>query len=580
MNSQGHVCLPLLAGLAVAVLSVLPGCGPDSDYRAAPEAGVPAFHWFEYTGQDTVFEQFVPGEDEYQNPLIAGFYPDPSIIRHGADYFMVHSTFSVYPGIPLFHSRDLVNWTQIGHVLDRPSQLDLEGLEMSYGVFAPTINYHDGTFYVLSTVVNGGGNFLVTSEDPSVPGSWSEPVWLTDVQGIDPSIFFDDDGTIYILNNGPPEGEPLYEGHRALWIQEYDPETQTTGPDQVIVDGGVDITQEPIWIEAPHLKKIDGQYLLIAAEGGTGHQHSQVAFRADSPTGPYVPYEGNPILTQRHLDRDRPFPVDNTGHADIVETQNGEWWAVFLGVRPYEGTYFNTGRETFMLPVEWTDDGWPIILKGDETVPYTHPRPDLPLQDTPEIPLTGNFTLLDTFEEDELALYWSFIRTPTEKWYELDNGMLKIQPRPVHISDGGNPSFIGRRLQHARAIASTAMTYRPSAPGDAAGMVAFQRENNYFFLGVTLEEGAEQPVIQLEKRSGDTSGGTTVILASKPLEYDTDSPVYLRIEAREDEYDFYYSLTENRWELLYEGADGKVLSTERAGGFIGSFFGMYSYSEN
>jgi xylan 1,4-beta-xylosidase len=207
------------------------------------------------------------------------FYPDPSIVRAGEDYYMVHSSFSFYPGIPLFHSRDMVNWTQVGHVFDRPSQLNLDGLEISQGIFAPTINYHHGVFYVLSTGVYAGGNFLVTSTDPLKPGSWSDPVWLPEADGIDPSIFFDDDGKVYILHNGPPPGEPLYDGHRALWMWEYDPDEQKLlGTETIIVDGGVDITKKPIWIEAPHLMKIDGRYILIAAEGGTGPNHSQVVF--------------------------------------------------------------------------------------------------------------------------------------------------------------------------------------------------------------------------------------------------------------------------------------------------------------
>jgi xylan 1,4-beta-xylosidase len=539
----------------------------------------PRFHRFIYEGNDPVFNEFVPDEHEYQNPILAGFYPDPSIVRAGEDYYMVHSSFSFYPGIPLFHSRDLVNWTQVGHVFDRPSQLNLDGLEISQGIFAPTINYHHGVFYVLSTGVYAGGNFLVTSTDPLKPGSWSDPVWLPEADGIDPSIFFDDDGKVYILHNGPPPGEPLYDGHRALWMWEYDPDAQKlVGTATIIVDGGVDITTKPIWIEAPHLMKIDGRYILIAAEGGTGPNHSQVVFHSDDPFGPYIPYEHNPILTQRHLDPNRPYPVGYTGHADFVETQNGEWWAVFLGVRPYENQYFNTGRETFLLPVRWVD-GWPHILDGDATVPYVHRRPDLPPQPPPPVPTTGNFVHTDEFDAGELDPYWTFIRTPREQWYDMNSepGSLIIKSRPHHIGGRAQPSFIGRRQQHAHATVTTEMSYMPENQGDAAGLVAFQNDDYYYFLGITLDQNGET-VIRVLQRAGSGNEGEPVILAEESVPLTLDTPVYLKIDARGRYYDFSYRLGSEGWVVLAEDADGTILSTQTAGGFVGAMLGMYAYS--
>jgi xylan 1,4-beta-xylosidase len=551
------------------------GCSASDGDIPANNAN-PRFSWFAYEGNDPVFEEFSPADDEYQNPIIAGFYPDPSIVRSGEDYFMVHSSFSFYPGIPLFHSKDLVSWTQVGHVLDRPSQFNLDGLGISHGIFAPTINYNDGVYYVLSTVVYGGGNFIVTSTDPLIPGSWSEPIWLPEADGIDPSIFFDEDGKVYVLHNGPPHGEPLYDGHRAIWMWEYDPEWQKLlGTETIIVDGGVDITQEPVWIEAPHLMKIDGKYVLIAAEGGTGPNHSQVVFRGDAPFGPYIPYENNPILTQRHLDPDRPYPVGYTGHADFVETQNGEWWAVFLGVRPYEGNYFNTGRETFLLPVRWAD-GWPIILEGDTAVPYVHRRPNLPFQPAPEVPTTGNFTYVDKFEVEELLPYWTFIRTPREKWYDLKSipGTLILYSRPHEISDRQQPSFIGRRQQHSVAAASVKMNYKPEKQGDIAGLIAFQNDDFYYFLGVTYETDTTQ-TIQLEMRNN----GESTILASETIVLGDYSPIYLTIAAKAKQYDFAYATNHDEWIKLKENADGTILSTHVAGGFVGTMFGMYAYTE-
>lgn len=507
----------------------------------------------------------------YLNPILAGFYPDPSIARAGDDYYLVTSSFSFFPGVPIFHSKDLVHWTQIGHVLDRPSQLNLDNLPISNGIFAPTLRYHAGTFYMVTTLVGAGGNFLVTATDPA--GPWSDPVWLPEVDGIDPSIFFDDDGSVYLINNGPPIGTPLYQGHRALWIQAYDPVAQqTTGPRKLIVDGGVDLSKEPIWIEAPHLLKTRGAYFLIAAEGGTGDQHSEVVFRSDSVWGPFIPYERNPILTQRHLNPDRPAPVTSTGHADFVETQTGEWWAVFLGCRPYQGDFYNTGRETFMMPVRWVD-GWPVVTAGEETVPYQHASPELPSQPAPKIPLSGNFTVRDDFDSLVPAPYWQFIRTPRETWYTLQDGQLTLKARPVDLGSRGQPSFFGRRQQHAWSTATTSMRYVPAMPGDKAGLVAFQNDDYNYFLGLTQDQG--HPVIRVEQRAGDS----TRVIASAPLALPADARVYLKIEARGDRYHFYYATAPDAWRALVEDADGTLLSTRMAGGFVGAMFGLFAYGQ-
>ncbi|MAL17870.1 MAG: glycoside hydrolase 43 family protein [Balneola sp.] len=532
----------------------------------------PSFDWFTYQGNDPIYEGLEVAADEYVNPINAGFYPDPSIVRVGKDYYMVHSSFSYYPGIPIFHSTDLVNWNQIGHVLDRPSQLAVDSLGISRGVFAPTIEYNDGTFYVLTTLVDAGGNFMVTTEDPA--GDWSDPIWLDRVGGIDPSIFFDDDGKVYVINNDAPEGTPLYEGHRAVWIREYDLETnKSISEPKVIINGGVDISTKPIWIEGPHLIQKDGEYILHAAEGGTGPQHSQVVLKGSSPLGPFTPYEGNPILTQRHISPDRDFSVEYVGHADMVETENGEWWTIFLGVRPYDGVHFNTGRETFLLPVIWKD-GWPVILEGEEAVPLKIKRPDLPYSKEPTPPTHGNFTYTDNFSQPELADYWIMMRTPREDWWELsENGYLNIEARPERISGLGNPSFLGRRQQHAYGSASTKMIYTPEHSGDIAGITAFQGENYYYLLGVTQNEAGETELF-VEK----SEGNKVEKIAAEVIPQNQESEYYLKITARGDEYDFSYALEEGNWQPLYEGADGTILSTNKAGGFVGTIFGMYAYS--
>src|SRR5688572_1200365 len=240
----------------------------------------------------------------FTNPILAGFYPDPSICRVGEDYYLTTSTFVYYPGLPVFHSKDLVNWKLIGHVLNKPELLDVEGSGVSRGLFAPSIRFRDGLFYVTCTLIDKGGNFISTATNPA--GPWSDPVWIP-VDGIDPSPFFDDDGKLYLIYNSvAPDNAPLYQGHRTIRIIELDQDSlKVVGKEQIIVNGGVDLSKKPIWIEAPHIFKKDGFYYLICAEGGTGYQHSEVVFRSDSVKGPYIPYNKNPILTQRHLDSTR-----------------------------------------------------------------------------------------------------------------------------------------------------------------------------------------------------------------------------------------------------------------------------------
>lgn len=544
---------------------------PGDDPDPPPSSSAPPqFEWFEYEGRDPLFEEMAAGSGEYQNPILTGFYPDPSITRAGEnDYYVVNSSFAYFPGLPIFHSTDLVHWEQVGHVVNRPSQLDYSGLEISEGIFAPTIRYHDGTFYVITTMVGGGGNVLMTASDPS--GPWSDPVQLS-FGGIDPSIFFDDNGKVYITHNAPPPGEPQYDGHRALWIQEYDPEAQEmVGPHEVIVNGGVDISEEPIWIEAPHIFKKNGTYYLIAAEGGTGPNHSEVVFRSDSVRGPYEPYEGNPILTQRHLGPNRPNPVETAGHADFVKTPNGEWWSVFLATRNYDNGLFNTGRETFMLPVDWTEDDWPVILERDKTVPYVHEAPDLPQGEPPSIPMNGNFTVRTDFETDSLAPYWNFIRAPQETWHTLEDGTLTIEPRSASIGSLGQPSFVGRRQQHTHATATTALQFVPGESGQKAGLAAFQNREYYYLLSVTRSGG--QPVVQLEK----AAGGNASVIASSPVELSEENSIRLRIEADAGAYDFSYAPADGDWTMLEENADGTILSTQEAGGFVGAYFGLYAY---
>lgn len=543
---------------------------------AAPASPSAYFHWFEYSGHDRVFETPLP-PGSYRNPVLAGFYPDPSVTRVGDRFYLVNSTFTYFPGIPVLASRDLVHWRPLGNVIDRPSELSFDGLGVSRGIFAPAIRFHDGFFYVVSTAVDAGGNFLSVARNPA--GPWSDPIWLPQLDGIDPSLFFDADGRVYILNNGPPAGPPQYEGHRAIWIQEFDlAARKLVGPRKVLINGGVDFAKKPIWIEGPRLYRHEDWYILMCAEGGTSVQHSEVVLRARSPWGPFKPYAGNPILTQRDLPADRADPITNAGHADLVEGPDGHWWAIFLASRPYEVTHYNTGRETFLLPVTWRD-GWPLILARGEGIPYIAVAPDVATArdaDSPATPTTGNFTWRDDFGSRSLRPEWLQVRVPKQPWADLGSrpGWLTIHPLPVALDSLTNPSFLARRQQHLSFDATTELEV-PKSPGVAAGLAAFQSESYWYFLGVRRgAPGSRAPLdLFLEKRCG----ARTDTVARIWLEEGTH--LTLRISGNARAYSFYYDEDGSGWRPMLEGDDGSILSTAVAGGFVGAVVGPYARAE-
>ena len=534
----------------------------------ADETPSVTFDWFQYEGRDSQFAS-PPGPDYYQNPVLAGFYPDPSVVRVDDNYYLVNSSFAYFPGLPVFHSTDLVHWTKIGHGLNRREQLTFEdGQGISRGIFAPTIRHHNGRFYIINTDVDGIGNFIITASDPA--GPWSEPTVLPEIDGIDPDLFFDDDGRVWIAHNGPPAGEPKYQGHRAIWLWEFDVERMKLlkGSDRIIVDGGVDISKEPIWIEGPHLYKANGWYYLSCAEGGTEEGHSQVIFRARSLDGPFLPWEHNPILTQRDLDPGRPDPVTSTGHADFVQTPAGDWWAVFLGVRPYVGNHFNTGRETFLLPVTWEDD-WPRILEPETPLPRQPQRPALPEPALLPPPQTGNFAWRDDFDRSELDLEWVRVRTSPSKWWALDSdqGRIRLDALPVALSEKQQPAFLARRQQHRAFDASTRLEL-PVDTGVDAGLAAFQNADFHYFLGVRRSDDGHELFLE-QVRAGKTSTLAHAALATGAAH------IVLGVEQEGAYLNFYFQTGDDRnW--LIRDADATLLSTQVAGGFVGASLGIHA----
>jgi xylan 1,4-beta-xylosidase len=554
-------------GLKLAALLLVPWLVA----RSEPVSLDVSFDWFEYTGKDAVFETPLPA-GSYRNPILSGFHPDPSITRAGDRFYLVTSTFGYFPGIPVFESSDLVHWKLLGHVLDRPARLRVDGLGISRGVFAPAIHYHDGTFYVLNTLVDSGGNFISTAK--SAAGPWSDPIWLPEIDGIDPSLFIDADGKAYVLNNGPPDETPRYDGHRAIWMQELDMRSmKLVGPRRVLVNGGVDISKQPIWIEGPHLFKRGDWYYLMCAEGGTGPNHSEVILRARSVWGPYVPYEHNPILTQRDLPANRPDPIINAGHADLVEAPDGTWWAVFLGSRPYDSVNYHTGRETYLLQVAWRD-GWPVILEPGKPIPHVAAAPKLPNVHPDAPPLTGNFTWRDEFDGQELDGAWLQLRAPERQWFDLaaERGRLRITPSRERLDGKGNPTYLGRRQQHLTFEASTALRL-PDRAGMAAGIAVFQGDDHWYFFGARRVGASWQ--IFVEKKDGEA----VQQVAATTLEQGTPE-IKLRITGRGRDYSFYHD--DGRaggWRALLENDDGSILSTAVAGGFVGTTLGPHARLE-
>ena len=544
--------------------------------KKRPKQNPAIFSNFSYQGNDDIYNRNPLKENEFYNPILQGCYPDPSITRKGDDYFLVTSTFAMFPGVPIFHSKDLVNWKQIGHVLDRKSQLKVFDTGISAGVYAPTIRYnkHNDTFYMITTQFAGGfGNIIVKTKDPFA--GWSDPIKLN-FDGIDPSIFFDEDGKAYVVHNDAPDkGKELYNGHRVIKVWEYDLEKDQViaGTDKMIVDGGVDLSKKPIWIEAPHIYKRNGKYYLMCAEGGTGGWHSEVIFISDSPKGPYVPAPSNPILTQRHFPADRPNKVDWAGHADLVEGPDGKFYGVFLAVRPNEKDRVNTGRETFILPVDWSGT-FPVFENGLVPIEPKLKMPKGVENNTGKDGFlsNGNFTFADNFAAAIPDYRWIGLRGPREDFISIAKNGLSIQPFAVNIKEVKPTSTLFYRQQHNSFTATTTLQFIPKSEKELAGITCLQSEKFNYVFGITKKD--KDFYILLER----TEKGQTKIIASQKI--DLKNPVSLQVKADGDNYRFSYSLNGTDFLNLGGTVSGDILSTNVAGGFTGAMIGLYATSAN
>lgn len=565
------------------VLFAATGTGQNSPKGKQSSIG-PLFTNFVYQGSDEVYKNNPLKPDEFYNPILQGCYPDPSITRKGNDYYLVTSTFAMFPGVPVFHSKDLVNWKQIGHVLDRISQLKVHDCGISAGIYAPQILYNpnNDTFYMITTQFSGGfGNIVVKTKDPLK--GWSDPIKLA-FNGIDPSLFFDDNGKGYVIHNdAPDQGKELYNGHRVIKIWDYDVENDKVipGTDKIIVDGGVDLSRKPIWIEAPHIYKKNGRYFLMCAEGGTGDWHSEVIFVSDNPRGPYTPAPNNPILTQRYFAKDRANKVDWAGHADLVlGPDNKKYYGVFLAVRPNEKGRVNTGRETFILPVDWSGE-FPVFENG--LIPL-EPKLKMPagvannLTGQQGFFPNGNFTFTDNFTAEPLDFRWIGLRGPREDFISVSKKGLQINPFATNIREVKPTSTLFYRQMHRSFSFSVTLNYKPESEKDLSGLVALQSERFHYVFGIT-KKGADVYIV-LERTSGKFRSRETESKTIASSVIDVSKPVRLQVTAKGDDYEFSYSLNGTDFFPVGGVVSGDILSTDVAGGFTGCLLGLYATSAN
>ena len=534
-----------------------------------------------------------------KNPIIPGFYPDPSICRVGDDFYLITSSFGIFPGIPVFKSRDLANWEQIDNALDRVGQHYVSGESFSGGVMAPTIRYHDGVFYIIVTNHSAGGNLIITATNPA--GPWSDPVVLDDVPNIDASIFFDDDGKCYVhglgsfdengvmYRPGPDASmKDRYITGRGIWACEFDVKTmKTVGEKKLIWNSALRDAWAP---EAPHIYRKGDWYYLIIAEGGTEHFHAVTVARSKDVLGFYHGFESNPVLTHRHLGYD--YPIGNIGHADIVELKDGSWYAVILGSRIVDGSK-NLGRETYICPVIWERD-WPVFSPGTGKVEWKYPEaaslPWTPVEKEPE---------LEHFDSSSLAPYWGFLGTPLEDFWGIRNSKLELRLMPRSIDRPLVPfweirtervdlkttllSMLARRQIHFSFDFSVAMEFMPKADGEAAGIAMMQASNHMLYAEHTMLGG--EKILRLVQVTTTSTGArfskdfkseqSKKVLAEIP--WDRKKTI-LKISQSGQSVDFYYGEDENALVYLFKGADAREINPEAVGGMIGTMLGMYASS--
>lgn len=492
---------------------------------------------------------------EYKNPIISGYNPDPTICRVGEDYYIMNSSFEYFPGVPIYHSRNLANWELQGYVLTSKNQLDLDKVAPSKGIYAPTLRYHNGYFFMCTTNVGKKGNFIVYSKD--ILHGWSEPVWV-EQEGIDPSLLFDDDGKVYFCT------AVFDAGREGIYICELNPFTGKKYTQTKLLTKGCGGK----YAEGPHLYKWFGKYYLMLAEGGTEYGHMETIMRSDNPYGPYEPCPHNPIITHRN---DMKEDIMCTGHGDMMEDANGNWWLVCLGIRPITNEnrrvlLHNLGRETFLAPVHW-EDGWPIVgMPGKEGMLELNMKGALPGK-----PEEVNRDFSDDFSGDQFKLAYNFLRNPQEKDYQLcpEEKCLKLHGTKVTLSMEDSPTFLGIRQKEFTVTAEVKIRLNEGKEGSRAGLTAYY--NKSFHYDIYVGKKQEGFYVALGKQLFDVQ---TDVAADNVEE---DSWIYLKILTDKEFYRFYYSLNGQDYIYLGQGLTaGLCTEITETMTFTGVYIGMFA----
>ncbi|EDP71283.1 arabinofuranosidase [Flavobacteriales bacterium ALC-1] len=524
-----------------------------------------------------ITSQLISQQKSFINPIIPGGYPDPSICKVNDVFYIVNSSFEYYPGLPIHKSTDLINWELIGYGLHRVDQcnddVNLVDIQSNGGIHAPTIRYNKGVFYIITTNVYYNKdskttdfvNFIITAENPE--GPWSDPHVLEGAPGIDPDIFFDDDGKVWYVGTHSPE-KPNFPGEGEIWLQEIDIENwKLTGERHFLWRGACG----GVWAEGPHIYKRNGWYYLMIAEGGTSYNHAMMIAISDSIKGEYIPNERNPILSSRHLSYDN--WVHSTGHADLIELDDGRWYMVALGIRGDEERSSNMGRETHLIPVKWEKEPfewkdikyeWPVISPKTGKVERFN---SVPFIDTSQ---KRNVSFVDNFDHPILNHAWNFRRVPTKNMYSLysNKGNLRLFTNPNMIKERGRTSLIGFRQTESDFLYEAKMNFSPKTDKSEAGVSLFQKDDNYFTLTVVKEKKDYSIQLKLAEPNSEVQILETQVISNY------DKEITFKVKSENHSYSFYYSTNGIEFSLLKETKANHILSK----GYTGAYLGIYATS--